>query len=106
MRVNPQQRTFNHSARNRGPMVVQRLLACEDLAHASLTNTGDIHPLHSGPALHHCHQDVKVLQLHPASNAIAQLHLGISIATLLWPYQEIALLMHSYIVVCSGTKGF
>ena len=36
--------------------------------------------------LHDAHQDVEVVQLHPASDAIAQLHLGIPHRTTAWLY--------------------
>src|SRR5262249_21097344 len=40
--------------------------------------------------LHHGHQDMKVVQLQPKSDAVAHLHLS-TIAGLIWPYQNIAL---------------
>jgi hypothetical protein len=42
-----------------------------------------------------------VLQLDPASDAIAQLHSVTPIAELIWPYQKIALCRHSRIHVMS-----
>ena len=90
------------------PHAERLLQICDRSRNGGLGGVQELRRLSHAAGLHHRHQDVQVLQLHPASDAIAQLHLGIPHCRIdMAIIKIITLLMHSYIVrYVSGTKGF